>query len=126
MRVRGTVAILIDQNVLPGEAIFVPFFGRLAATTPSLALLQMKTDAAVVPAFAWPQGKGGTGSSSRSRSSRPSSNRCGRPRRADRARDRPLHGRDGGRDPPRSGRVALDAQPVADAAAGMSLEAETA
>jgi KDO2-lipid IV(A) lauroyltransferase len=58
MRLRGTVAILVDQNVLPGEAIFVPFFGRLAATTPSLALLQLKTDAAVVPVFTFPLGGG--------------------------------------------------------------------
>jgi KDO2-lipid IV(A) lauroyltransferase len=58
LRDGGSVAIMIDQNVLPDEGVFVPFFGRLAATSPSLALLQMKTDAAVVPAFAWPQGKG--------------------------------------------------------------------
>jgi len=58
LRDGGTVAILVDQNVLPQEAIFVPFFGRLAATTPALALLQLKTDAAVVPAFVWPEGGG--------------------------------------------------------------------
>jgi KDO2-lipid IV(A) lauroyltransferase len=58
MRRNETVAILIDQNVLESEAIFVPFFGRLAATTPSLALLQMKTGAAVVPGFAYPMGGG--------------------------------------------------------------------
>ncbi|MEP6768168.1 MAG: hypothetical protein ABJC61_05830, partial [Acidobacteriota bacterium] len=46
LRQGGTVAILIDQNVLAGEGVFVPFFGRLAATSPSLALLQAKTDAA--------------------------------------------------------------------------------
>ena len=58
--IRGneTVAILVDQNVIVEEAIFVPFFGRLAATTPSLALLQMKTGAAVVPVFTWPLGGG--------------------------------------------------------------------
>jgi KDO2-lipid IV(A) lauroyltransferase len=53
-----TVAILIDQNVLAREAVFVPFFGRLAATTPALALLQRKTGAPVVPVFTWPQGGG--------------------------------------------------------------------
>lgn len=53
-----TVAILVDQNVLAREAVFVPFFGRLAATTPALALLQLKTDAAVVPVFTWPEGAG--------------------------------------------------------------------
>lgn len=55
---RQTVAILIDQNVLAREAVFVPFFGRLAATTPSLALFQLKTDAPVVPAFVRPEGGG--------------------------------------------------------------------
>lgn len=58
LRQKRTVAILVDQNVLPGEGIFVPFFGRLAATTPSLALLQLKTEAAVVPVFTWPEGEG--------------------------------------------------------------------
>ena len=55
---RQTVAILVDQNVLPREAVFVPFFGRLAATTPALALFQLKTDAPVVPAFVRPEGGG--------------------------------------------------------------------
>jgi KDO2-lipid IV(A) lauroyltransferase len=58
MRSNQTVAILIDQNVLEREAIFVPFFGRPAATTPSLGLLQLKTGAAVVPVFVWPIGGG--------------------------------------------------------------------
>lgn len=58
IRAGQTVAILVDQNVIPEEAVFVPFFGRPAATTPSLALLQMKTDAAVVPVFTWPLGGG--------------------------------------------------------------------
>jgi len=53
-----TVAILVDQNVLPREAVFVPFFGRPAATTPSLALIQLKTGAAVVPVFTWPEADG--------------------------------------------------------------------
>jgi len=58
LRDGGTVAILVDQNVLPGEGVFVPFFGRLAATTPALARFQLKTDAAVVPAFVRPEGGG--------------------------------------------------------------------
>jgi KDO2-lipid IV(A) lauroyltransferase len=53
-----TVAILIDQNVLPREAVFVPFFERPAATTSSLALIQLKTGAAVVPVFTWPESDG--------------------------------------------------------------------
>jgi Kdo2-lipid IVA lauroyltransferase/acyltransferase len=55
---RETVAILIDQNVLPREAVFVTFFGRPAATTPALARIQLKTGAAVVPVFTWPRGEG--------------------------------------------------------------------
>ena len=58
MRSNQSIAILIDQNVLEREAIFVPFFGRPAATTPSLGLLQLKTGAAVVPVFIWPIGGG--------------------------------------------------------------------
>ncbi|MFY9550222.1 MAG: lysophospholipid acyltransferase family protein, partial [Thermoanaerobaculia bacterium] len=53
-----TVAILVDQNVLAREAVFVPFFGRPAATTPALALFQRKTRAPVVPVFTWPEGAG--------------------------------------------------------------------
>ena len=55
MRAGRTVAILIDQNVLAREAVFVPFFGRAAATSSALALLQKKTDAAVVPVFCRPR-----------------------------------------------------------------------
>lgn len=58
MRSGGTVAILIDQNVLAREAVFVPFFGRLAATSSALGLLQKKTDAAVVPVYCRPRGSG--------------------------------------------------------------------
>jgi KDO2-lipid IV(A) lauroyltransferase len=58
LRDRRTVAILVDQNVLAREAVFVPFFRRLAATTPALALFQLKTDAPVVPVFTWPEGGG--------------------------------------------------------------------
>jgi KDO2-lipid IV(A) lauroyltransferase len=53
-----TVAILVDQNVLAREAVFVPFFGRPAATTPALALFQRKSGAPVVPVFTWPEGDG--------------------------------------------------------------------
>jgi Kdo2-lipid IVA lauroyltransferase/acyltransferase len=58
LRAGETIAILIDQNVLAREAVFVPFFGRLAATSPALALFQLKTDAAVVPVFCRPLGEG--------------------------------------------------------------------
>lgn len=58
MRRNEMVAFLVDQNVLAAEAVFVPFFGRDAATTPSLALIQQRTGAAVVPFFSWPLGQG--------------------------------------------------------------------
>lgn len=48
------VAILIDQNVVRSQAVFVDFFGRPAATTPSLAAFFLKTDAPIVPVFCYP------------------------------------------------------------------------
>jgi KDO2-lipid IV(A) lauroyltransferase len=44
------VAILIDQDA-GADAVFVPFFGRLAATTPTLALLALRTGAPILPMF---------------------------------------------------------------------------
>ncbi len=49
-----SVAIVIDQNVRSGARVFVPFFGRPAATTPTLALLALKTGAPVLPVFSEP------------------------------------------------------------------------
>ena len=49
---RGSgVAILIDQDA-GADGVFVPYFGRLAATTPTLALLALRTEAPIVPVFA--------------------------------------------------------------------------
>jgi len=45
------VAILIDQDARE-DGVFVPFFGRPAATTPTLALLALRTGAPIVPVFA--------------------------------------------------------------------------
>jgi KDO2-lipid IV(A) lauroyltransferase len=45
------VAILIDQDA-GADGVFVPFFGRLASTTPTLALLALRTEAPIVPVFA--------------------------------------------------------------------------
>ncbi len=45
------VAILIDQDARL-DGVFVPYFGRLAATTPTLALLALRTEAPIVPIFA--------------------------------------------------------------------------
>lgn len=48
------IAILIDQDVIGEERVFVNFFGKPASTTPALALLKLKTDAAIIPLFAMP------------------------------------------------------------------------
>jgi KDO2-lipid IV(A) lauroyltransferase len=49
---RGSgVAILIDQDA-GAEGVFVPFLGRAASTTPTLALLALRTEAPIVPVFA--------------------------------------------------------------------------
>jgi KDO2-lipid IV(A) lauroyltransferase len=49
---RGSgVAILIDQDARE-DGVFVPFFGRPASTTPTLAMLALRTGAPVVPVFA--------------------------------------------------------------------------
>lgn len=42
------VGVLMDTNMLPGEGIFVEFFGRLACTTSAPARLARKTGAALV------------------------------------------------------------------------------
>jgi KDO2-lipid IV(A) lauroyltransferase len=43
------VAVLVDQNVQPGDGIFVDFFSRRAATTTMAAAVALKTGAALVP-----------------------------------------------------------------------------
>lgn len=48
------VAVLIDQNVIRSQAIFVDFFGKPAATTPSLAAFYLKTRAPLIPVFCFP------------------------------------------------------------------------
>jgi len=49
LREGGGIAILIDQNVQPGDGVFVDFFGRPAATTTVAAALAVKTGCALVP-----------------------------------------------------------------------------
>jgi len=51
------VAIVIDQDAR-GTGVFVPFFGRLASTSPALALLALKTGASVIPVFSVPRPDG--------------------------------------------------------------------
>ncbi|MEW5900517.1 MAG: lysophospholipid acyltransferase family protein [Acidobacteriota bacterium] len=48
------VAILIDQNVLRSQAVFVDFFGREAATTPALASFYLRTRSPLIPLFCYP------------------------------------------------------------------------
>lgn len=50
LRDGGGIALLMDQNVVAGDGIFVPFFGRPAATTTVAAALAVKTGAALIPA----------------------------------------------------------------------------
>lgn len=51
LRNNETVGILVDQNTIRSEGVFVDFFGIPAATTPSLATFAMRTGAAVVPGY---------------------------------------------------------------------------
>ncbi len=54
LRRQEMVAILIDQNVLRSQAVFVDFFGKKAATTPSLAAFYLRTNAPLLPVFCYP------------------------------------------------------------------------
>jgi KDO2-lipid IV(A) lauroyltransferase len=51
------VAIMIDQDARE-RGIFVPFFGRLASTTPTLASISVRTGAPIVPATCVPESNG--------------------------------------------------------------------
>ncbi|MFB0565015.1 MAG: lysophospholipid acyltransferase family protein [Candidatus Aminicenantaceae bacterium] len=57
LRAKEIVAILIDQNVLRNQAVFVDFFGKEAATTPSLAAFFLRTESPLVPAFCYPDSR---------------------------------------------------------------------
>lgn len=54
LRAKEMVAFLIDQNVQKHQAVFVDFFGRQTATTPSLAAFFLKTQSPIVPLFCFP------------------------------------------------------------------------
>jgi Kdo2-lipid IVA lauroyltransferase/acyltransferase len=53
LRGGGTVGLLIDQRVRPGQGVQVPFFGHPALTTPLPASLSVRTGAPAVPVFAY-------------------------------------------------------------------------
>jgi len=46
-----TVGILMDQNMIPEQGVFVDFFGIPACTSTLMARMALRTDAAVVPGF---------------------------------------------------------------------------
>ncbi len=48
---RETVAILMDQNTVRDQGIFVNFFGEPACTIPVIAVLALRYDVPVIPAF---------------------------------------------------------------------------
>jgi KDO2-lipid IV(A) lauroyltransferase len=52
------VAVLIDQHILTADAVKVDFLGRPAATTSAVAVLALRTGAAVIPAFSLPRNDG--------------------------------------------------------------------
>jgi KDO2-lipid IV(A) lauroyltransferase len=47
LRRREVLAIMIDQNMIPRRAVFAPFFGKLAATTPAPAVFAERSGAPV-------------------------------------------------------------------------------
>jgi Kdo2-lipid IVA lauroyltransferase/acyltransferase len=57
---RQDVGLLIDQNVQAREGVLVPFLGRPAYTSPSLAALALRTGAPVVPGFIYPRDRTGS------------------------------------------------------------------
>ncbi len=58
LRTGGTVAVLADQHAHPPDAVVVPFFGRPASTTTSVARFVDKTEALILPASAEKIGPG--------------------------------------------------------------------
>ena len=56
LRAGDVVGVLIDQNTIASQATFVPFFGRLAATTKLAAQLHLRTGAPILMTFCVPRG----------------------------------------------------------------------
>jgi len=50
LKAGGTLAVLMDQNTMENEAVWVPFFGRTAATQAGVAMLAARSGATVIPA----------------------------------------------------------------------------
>jgi KDO2-lipid IV(A) lauroyltransferase len=58
LKTAGEVGILMDQNTSLQEGIFVEFFGLPAATSTSVALLALRTEASVLPGYLTPSSGG--------------------------------------------------------------------
>lgn len=58
LRNNEMAAILIDQNVLRSQGVFVDFFGRQASTTPALAAFALRAGCPVLPIFCRPESGG--------------------------------------------------------------------
>lgn len=54
----GVIAILLDQNAARREGVFVPFFGRSASTSRSIAAIATRTGTPVLPVFIRREGSG--------------------------------------------------------------------
>jgi len=53
LRNNQAVGILVDQNVLPENGVFVDFFGELACSGTTFAKIAARSGAAVIPGFAF-------------------------------------------------------------------------
>lgn len=51
LRAKGSLVLLIDQDIKEAESVFVPFFGKLAWTPTAATDLALRLGAAVVPTF---------------------------------------------------------------------------
>lgn len=52
LRRKGSLVLLIDQDIKEAESVFVPFFGKMAWTPTAATDLALRLGAAVVPTFA--------------------------------------------------------------------------
>lgn len=59
LKTNEAVGVLIDQNTVPAEGVFVPFFGKLACAGTAFVKLAYHSGAPVIPGFAfWDQQTG--------------------------------------------------------------------
>ncbi len=58
LRSKGSLVLLIDQDIKEAESVFVPFFGKTAWTPTAATDLALRLGAAVIPTFAERKGDG--------------------------------------------------------------------